>query len=277
MLRKSIGLLTLVLAATLFPTAYAVEPLTTYVAYLNGTIDIAPDGSVQNYSLTHQRLIEDRSLVSKLGRHIKAWRFVPITDNGQPVIAHVAFSLTLHADARPRSSVMVVSLSDVQFYDPSLVNSSGTTLAPLPPPRFPSAADRAGIGAHVSLVLKLDEDGRVLEKDVNELELLLPNAIERSEATSYAQEFRKASLDTAGSWIIPENYRHDCARPCIVAVPLLFMSYGSYDGFWHGLKSIPVATVPWITPETRLAHVDPGGAPASTRQLVDPTQATGQL
>jgi hypothetical protein len=277
MQRKSIGLLTLALAAALSPTAYAVEPLTTYVAYLNGTVDIAPDGSVQNYSVTQQRLIEDRWLVSKLDRHIKAWRFVPITDNGQPAIAHIAFGLTLHADTKPHSSAMAVSLSDVQFYDASLVSSSGTTLAPLPPPRFPSTADRNGVGARVTVVLKLDDDGRVLEKDVNEMELLLSKGIERREATSYAQDFREASLDAVGNWTIPESYRQDCARPCVVAVPLLFTSYASSDGFWHGLKSIPVAPIPWITPETRLAHVDPGGAPASTRQLVDPAQATGQL
>jgi len=50
-MRNAVVMFFVIFAALLSPSVRAAEALTTFVSYLDGSIDIAPDGSVQGYSL----------------------------------------------------------------------------------------------------------------------------------------------------------------------------------------------------------------------------------
>jgi len=265
----------LMLAATVSPPAHAViAPLTTYTASLHGSIDIAPGGSVQDYSLPTLQGADNRALAQALDHRIRSWRFVPVTNDGRPVIAHVLFGITLQADAKADGKELAVSMSDLKFYDLPAPDASGKPAAPLRPPMFPYEPMRAGVGAEVTVVFKLDDDGRVLNSDVSKMDLLLASAIGHDLETRYAKDFRKATLAVAKDWAFPANYRTTCGKPCLLQVPV---EYSLPDKFWSGVRSIALPALPWASPETPIVGLDPSGGIASTRQLIDPAQGTGQL
>jgi hypothetical protein len=107
------------------------------------------------------------------------------------------------------------------------------------------------------------------------MDLLLPRALEAKAAARYVEAFRQASLSAARAWTFPASYRASCnSKPCLLAIPILYSMPGT---FWNGLQSIPEPLVPWATAQTPIVNLDPSGAPASTRQLIDPSQAQGQL
>jgi outer membrane biosynthesis protein TonB len=285
MLRNAAAFLLVLLAMALPQAAPAFGPLTTYVAYLNGYIDIAPDGSVQDYSLT-PKLADDNSLKHALDRRIRSWRFEPITDNGHPVVAHVLFGITLQADTKAGSEDLVVTIGKVDFYNPPLPpDSSDQTvqvidkavdklMAALTPPHYPARALRSGVGASVDVLFDLDDNGRILAADIGKMDLLLPYALTQVAAAKYAEDFRNATLLVARNWTFPPNYRTTCGKPCLIRIPV---RYSIPDTFWSGLQPIPVPALLWAAPQAPIVGLDPSGAQPSARKLIDPAQAEGQL
>lgn len=280
MLRDAFVVLVLALVGLWSPSASAVQALTTYVANLDGYIDIAPDGAVQAYSLPSLLASDNRALVHAIDRRIRSWRFVPVTaQDGRAVVARVRVGIALHATVGPDGKDMVVSVSDVRFYDPPLPTPSGKQAANLTPPIYPGEPMRADVGANLSLLFKFHADGRVIERDIATMELLLPRAITQGQEARYAKAFRQATLVAAQNWVFPPNYRSTCGQPCVLAVPVRFSAPCSCSGggFWSGLKVIPMPPVPWVTDRASIVSLDAGGARASAVQLADPAQAEGQL
>jgi len=275
MLRNTSGFLLFLLTATLTGPVHAAEPISTYIAQLNGSLDIGPDGRVQDYSLPGLLASDNRTVVHALDKRIRSWRFEPVTDNGHPVIAHVLFGIELRADAKAGSKGLAVSLSQVQFYDPPLPDASGEPAAPLKPPVYPTAPLSDGVGAKVVVAFKLDEQGRILEHDIIEMDLLLPSAMGKSREAGYAQDFRKATLAATQDWAFPASSRRTCGKPCLLEVPVQFDACGC--NFWSGLRIVDLPPLPWATDDEPVVRIASSGAPASQRQLIDPTQAGGKL
>jgi hypothetical protein len=273
MFRNPIICLILVLSAMLSCPAHAAKPLTTFVAYFYGHMDIAPDGMVQEYSLAPS-LSPQAPIKDALDRRIRSWRFEPVAQAGQPTVARVLFELRLQAERNPGNKEIPISLSKVRFYDPPARDSSGKAMKSLRPPEYPECAVCSGVGANVLLLLKLDENGHVIEKGISEMELLVTSRMDSLEANSWAKQFRKSALDGAQGWIFPASNRQSCGQPCLVEVPV---RYSISDTVWSGVLQVPTTPLPWATPQTPIVGLGMGGALASTRKLRDPGQAEGKL
>jgi hypothetical protein len=272
MLRIVIIWLAFLLSTTLSCLAHAAKPLTTFEANLNGHIDIAPDGTVKDYSLAPS--LSQQPLKDALDRRIRSWRFEPVTDQGHPIIARILLTARLQVDRNPANKDMAISLSKVRFYDPQAQDSSGKAMKSLRPPEYPECAICSGIGANVLLLLKLDENGRVIEMGVREMELLVTGPLEPIEAAKWARQFRTSALGGAHGWIFPPASRENCGQPCLVEVPIRY----SIDGVvWSGVQPVATGLLPWAPPQAPIVGLGAGGALASTRRLIDPTQTEGRL
>lgn len=190
-------LLSLLLVAA---PAFAGSPdLQVYTARAEGSLTIGADGSVLDVELTSDANL-GTGVLEGYEQRIRGWRFAPITEDGRPVNAKGLMQLSLVAAREKGNEMATFAIRGVQFLDPPGVapESERSFLAP---PSYPARALRAGVGAEVMLLLKLDAQGRVQAATTEHLALLGP-VTRQSHQDSYAEQFRRSAERVALEWSV---------------------------------------------------------------------------
>ncbi|KQZ79673.1 energy transducer TonB [Rhodanobacter sp. Root561] len=240
---------------------------------LTGTIVVAPDGSVRSYAIDHVEKVVPAAM-TLINRDVPSWRFQPVLHDGKP--AEVKAWMSLRVVAHPigdekfaldiNGSYFVVDAPGEQF-------SSGEN----EPPRYPEAAVRTRMPGTVYLVLRVDQQGRVEDAAVEQVNL---GALASDRVlTKRRGEFARSALVAARKWTfhVPAagNDRGDVEW--LVRVPVVYrlLEVGEPEvdqyGKWQMYVPGPKEAVPWLDDQGLLSdsadalpgdgvyHLDPGG------------------
>ena len=220
----------LLVALPLGAHAESPQPRPDYEIEVYGDIQIGPDGLVREYTLK-TRLMS--MLADTVDRSVRAWKFVPIEVEGKPVIAKTRMRLVLMA--KPiQDDQYALQVQQVFFGQPEYQQR-------MAPPYYPPQAARANVGAKVTLVLRLDPEGRVV--DIWPEQTSLTASGDGKRADEWRATFEQASIDAAKKWkfTIGEEV-NGVPVESIVRVPLLY-SKNSNKG-WQSFIPGPVHPIP---------------------------------
>lgn len=175
---------TLCCALLLFPATVPAGDAPVFDLEAVGTIEVGPDGAVQDYSLETEL---DPDVAALVDRTVRGWRFEPVLVDGQPVIAVTRMRLEL--EALPRGDDYALRVADVSLGSPDPGH--------IPPPAYPRSARDEGLGAKVTMLLKVGADGRV--QDVHVEQVSLDKRMGRR-SELYRQRFADSTRETALGW-----------------------------------------------------------------------------
>lgn len=209
----------------------------------SGEIEIGPDGSVQDYSLSGTL---PSAIAEAVDRRVRKWKFEPVLVDGRAVIARTRLRLGLLAE--PRGEDYQFRIHHVAFGDPQQLSS-------MRPPQYDMGAVRAGIGARVVLALKLDDKGSVVVAHPYQTSLDAKGS-ERIVA-KWRRVFEATSIAAAKRWKFDpgeEISGHKVGGTMLV--PVTYVAPTSKrqvaDNTWRSYVPGPVVPVPW-TSDTPLA------------------------
>lgn len=206
----------------------------------HGTLVIEPDGSVSAVDLDIKPMIREDYL-----RAIKGWTFKPVEIDGQAVRAKAHFQLEAFGKQIPGTDRVALGIENVHFTDPPAEGGNTTRWRnPLSPPGYPLRAAEAGFGASVTLLLRLDEELRVVDVGVASLTLDAWEIRNSNRAAGFARSFAIRAMNAARDWSLagfPE------VEPgCTVLVPVVFLPpHRSQDG-WRPQIPVEVTPLPWM-------------------------------
>lgn len=220
-----------------------------------GMIDVAPDGSVHDYTLETKL---DPEVATLVNRTVRGWRFEPVLVDGRPVIATTRMRLEL--EALPRDDGYALRVADVAFGEPQ---STARTA-----PEYPRIGLDMGAEANVSLLLRLDPAGRVAEVHVEQVDLSI-RAGKRGNVLR--ERFAAASRKAAAGWTFDLGEIVDGEPvPTVVRVPIAFEL--GRPGEWSKRATYhpgPYHPRPWADPED-VADPAAGMLAQGDVQLLDP-------
>lgn len=239
-MRFTIGLFLALFASSLL----AAEPARPFFEIMaTGKIEIGPDGTVLSHKLKRNLQPAVQALIEK---NIASWRFEPILADGKPVVASTKLRLSLLAEPM-ESGDYQLRVQRVYFGEPERSNKK------LSPPHFPSNALKAGLGAKVLLVLKLDGQGKVVDAFARQTSLTMKgreNVVKR-----WREEFERASLLAARKWqFTPGSVVNGEPIESFVAVPVHFNVGRHRNNTWHAFVPGPVRPTPWVDESESLAQ-----------------------
>lgn len=222
------------------------------VAQARGQLVVDVDGSVAEVTLKKSfGAAVDEFVESR----IRQMRFEPIVEDGRPVqaVAHMMFDLKAVFDADGRVSTF--GITDIGFIDPPGHRRGRSRAGTNTPPRYPTNALRAQLGARVHLRLLIDADGTVLQA-APERGILLVKAPRITRPERWLQLFTDSASKAVLSWTFEPS---EDGRPRQVVVP---MSYTIQDpNPWNRAHMVAVEPQPWMleTDSTALVTYGPGG------------------
>lgn len=227
-------LLSLLLAAS--PTLAASPDVQLYTARAEGSLTIGADGSVLDVELASDANL-GTGVLEGYEERVRGWRFEPIIQDGRPVNARGRLQLSLVAARERGNDTATFAIRGVQFLDPpGATSESGRSF--LAAPSYPTNALRAGVGAEVMLLLKLDAQGRVQSATTEQLALLGVFA-RQSHQANYAAQFRRSAERVALQWSItgqPDGQ--------VVRVPVRYTT-DRWSGGWAPTTVQPVELPEW--------------------------------
>lgn len=188
--------LSLLLAAS--PVLAASPDVQVYTARAQGSLTIGADGRVLDVELSSESNL-GTGVLDGYEERIRTWRFEPIVENGQPVNAKGLMQLSLVAAREKGNETATFGIRGVQFMDPPGASpvAQGHRLAQ---PTYPANALRAGTGARVMVLVKIDGEGRPTKVTTERLELL-GVATRQSHQGNLATQFRRSAEQVAAKWV----------------------------------------------------------------------------
>lgn len=223
---------------------------------VTGTIEVAPDGTVQGYTLDRAKDLPPVA-TDIIGKNIPHWTFQPVLLAGKPVAAKAKMSLRLVAKPIGNGDY-TVSVSGAYFGERNTSLKRDMSERP----RYPQAALHARVAGTVYLLLRLDRAGKVqdaLAEQVNLTAIDSDNGLDH-----WRQVFATSSLDAARHWTFAPAQASDQATFRIVRVPVVYHleAWGQTPpdtyGQWQGYVPGPIEPAPWFDADKMLS----GGADA---------------
>lgn len=228
-----------VLLALLLPLAANADekPSPVFELSATGDIEIGPQGKVYSYELDEGLSPPVEKL---LAQSIAQWRFEPITVDGEPVIAATRMRIDLQALPAGNDEYRL-RVEDVGFGEPDRGDRD------MHPPRYPRDALRAGVGAKVVLVLKLDAQGDVQRVHTEQVSLSHESR-RKSENRRLRLLFAEASAEAASDWSFEINVVLG-GNPVgtSIRVPVTYNLGASAANDWHGYIPGERHPIPWPT------------------------------
>lgn len=257
----------LVLAALLPLSAAADDAGEIWIATGQGSITIAPDGSVEALSIGESF---GGAIDAAIEQQMRSWRFEPIVEDGRAVSALAHMEFRLKAVPAERGDDLVVSIDRVSFVDPpAMRDARRDALAPKHhAPAYPSKSLRERHGAHVDLIVAIDSTGAVVDA-APAGGWLLARHVRGSDVERAMERFHQASLNAVRRWQFApgdEDVRY-------LRVPISFRISGSSP--WKRAYAVGVEPTPLLLAAgDRARPVGSGGAGSQRVRLLSPLQPT---
>jgi hypothetical protein len=234
------------------PAAAAPEP-EIYTAETTGELTIDAEGRVVDLSLDRKKLGDE--VMEGFEARIWQWRFEPIIEDGAPVRAKAFMTLRLLAVRQRGEDGVRLAFEGVHFRDRAAEQASQRISEALAPPRYPAEEAWRGIGAQVSLMLRLDDEGRVAEVATVSVDLFGDDV--GNTPNRHVANFSRISEKVTKEWRIPEH------KGRVVTVPVRYSPPGTRGERWIRTRAIPVDVPAWATLEQSSTSVVALGASGS--------------
>lgn len=226
---------------------------------VNGSITIAPDGSVLAHTLDSTEELGDQ-LTKFVDGSIDKWRFKPVVVDGQVVTAKVPMSLRLVAKPTDDGNLSV-AISNTHFGEwTDSSKSDNVHGAKLAPPVYPPAALRSGGKGTVYLIVQVGRDGSVLQVDAEQVNLRVIGS--EGEMAMMRKWLAAAALRAAKQWTFtpPTTGKSAIENSWLVRVPVDFVLLGRGSseapkkGGWESYVPGPRnANMPWAREKLKTA------------------------
>lgn len=231
---------------------------------ISGTIEIDAHGKVLRYEIAHPEAYT-QGVRDLLARDIPHWTFAPVLIDGAP--RAVRADMYLRLQAKPIGGDRYrVEIASAAFGRDKSVPGGGPSARSMTPPRYPSAANRAQVGAMVVTVLRIGRSGKVEEAMVEQTNL---RAVARDkDMAAWRTMFEDATLATLRLWKFdpPTTGKEAGAAHWSVRVPVVFMPITDKEnhglGKWESYVPGPRRSVGWDAEgQTAESGIDalPGG------------------
>lgn len=250
MMPKPFAALALLMGALASAPVFANPSPEVYTASTRGELAIDAEGRVVEVKLDHQRL--GANVMESFEQQMMAWRFEPILVDGKPARAYARVNLALFVVRDPGAQGVRIGFKEVTFRDATDEAAAAEAARRMSPPRYPTRQADNDVGARVKLFLQLDDEGRVVRSAAEEV-LLLGGGVEDRLVDRHVEAFRKAAMDGAAGWVIPD------AQGGRVVVPVVFTPPGA-QGRWVRTRVTPVQAPAWVAEERAKDDVDELGS-----------------
>lgn len=221
---------------------------------LKGTIDLSADGRVLGHALDGADRLPAavRQLVSQ---EVPQWQFAPVELKPGTTRGRARMSLRLVARKLDDDSFSI-AIHGAQFGQAHV--AGGLTRRRMAPPRYPEAAERAGVSGTVYLVVRIGRDGRVEDVVAEQVNLRVIDS--EPGMQRWREMLATASQRTARGWTFnPPTVGDDVNAPYWSArVPVSFVAYGAKeprDDEWSAYIPGPRRPIPW-SPEVSGSGAD---------------------
>lgn len=240
------GLLCLVLSgAALAAGPAAVRKRVQASMLVTGTIEVAPDGGVAQYTLDHPDELPP-AVKDLLAKAIPDWRFQPIAVAGKPAIAKGAMSLRIVAKPLANGNYNI-AVAATHFGGPN--GNHAINYVQRRPPVYPPEAIRERVTGTVYLALRVDAAGKVADAAAEQVDLGKIGS--DFQMKLWRDRLAWVSVAAAKRWTFSPST--DAASPYrVVRVPVTFNlrvnGYSTRAGYgqWKAYVPGPVQLIPWL-------------------------------
>lgn len=211
---------------------------------VTGWIEVAPDGSVYQYTLDQQDKLP-KPVVDIIRKTTAAWTFKPILVDGKPVLAKAKMNLRVVASPIGNGQYNL-RVRGATFGDGG--SGEWPAYSRRKPPEYPNVALRAATGGTVYLVLEIDRSGHVEQAVAQQVNLRAIGS--EFDMKTLRNAFAMESIDASKRWTfkIPETGPEANAEHWTVMVPVNFNIVGQHKegyGEWDSYVPGPVQPIPW--------------------------------
>ncbi|HEY5971704.1 MAG TPA: energy transducer TonB [Pseudoxanthomonas sp.] len=242
-----------------------------WVSDLSGSIDIAPDGSVEDVKLSPSL---GKQIDVDVTNSILKWRFEPIVEDGRAVPARAKLRITL--EARGQSDNLKVGFRNIGFYDPPKydVGPPAHHRPELSPPSYPIEAAKEGAGADLYVIVEFAEDGTVSRAAVERIDVMPTYARVANDLAKLGMRFEKAALKAIQGWRYPPEWIKSMDGRT-ARIPVRFRMR---DQAWSRIYELGKRDIPWlnVSQAPLVANVSSNGEMGSKRIVLlnRPTEGT---
>lgn len=244
-------------------------------ASVQGELTIGPDGSVVDVRFEDAKWMAP-PVREGYEKQVRAWRFEPILEDGQPVNAVGRMSLQLSAVRDDAAGRAEFRIDQAYFLDPEpdTATRRAERAGSLRHPVYPEDPARSGVGAHVGVVVRLGADGAPADLAVEKLALV--GAEPRSLGRKFASQFERATLAAVKHWRFPGYEAGQVLRVPVSYTPPRFA--GPRAG-WTPVHPMPREVPAWVLADASgrdaIQLAAGGEAPSERLRLLTPLSPEG--
>ena len=250
----------MILGLALGLSANAAEVVATLTA--NGEIRIGPDGHVISHKIEEK---VPASVADAISRNVATWTFEPVLEQGRPVIAVARMHLLVEAVEHSADEV-ALRLGGVWFGEEIIPIDSGA-------PVYPDSAVRHRVGAVVTMALRLDEEGRVVE--AHAYQTSFPKQVDKRLAVRLRPDFERASVRAAREWRYDATRSKPGGTTILAPINYTISVQGEGQSAWMMLVPGDIVPPPWPMDDAAggLVQARPHDAAILTDTRIRPTRA----
>ena len=261
--------LILLLSLALAPSAFAHSgDIEMFTVGTTGRLTIDEQGRVAKVELDNKEVGKD--ILADYEKLIHQWRFEPVLVDGQPHAVTGYMRLGLIAFRKQGEDGVRLGMRSVQFYDPpSMQSESGWPAfeGKVKSPVYPAKPARAGTGATVLLMVKVDQAGEVADVAAKSIWLVGSGFGTPVHQRKLAAQFAKASEKAAAAWRFSRQ-----PEGGVVLIPIRFTPPGYDTSKWVRTLPVPVETPQWVADASEagkdLPTQEPGQVPSDRFRLL---------
>lgn len=211
-----------------------------YVRAATGRLVISPDGTPTDIEIN----AGEPRIEALYRRIIGAWRFAPVERDGKPVALPVDMNLTLTLDRIEGTARQArYGVADVLFLESTSDDAVGLVTSDFRPPAFPLNMARAGLGALVTVLVEVNEDGRVVRAAVADADLYARQTTSSRAAAAQVERFAGATLAVVGDWVFGDP---GVIEEGWALVPVNFALPGATPLHWTPVLPMRVSRHAWM-------------------------------
>jgi hypothetical protein len=212
---------------------------------VTGSIEVAPDGGVMQYTLDHpeELPIQVKGLLAKA---IPVWKFAPVAVGGRPAIAKASMSVRVLATPMDKDNFRI-AVAAAHFGEPDARRAIKAVRERHPV--YPPEAIRERVTGTVYLVARLDATGKVVDAAAEQVDLGKFGGTVEMER--WRDQLARASVRAAQGWLFSPA-ADGAAAYRVIRLPVTFnMNVNGYStrvhyGQWDIYVPGPLQWIPWL-------------------------------
>ncbi len=213
---------------------------------VKGTIETNPDGSVDTVTIDRQENFP-AGLVDFVQKQVLAWKFEPVLVDGKAMRVRSPMSARVVARKVDEDNYSI-AIRNASFEGDEPAEGETLTSTRMTPPRYPPAVAMSGASGVAYLLVKVGEQGRVVDAIVEQVNLKTVGT--SNEMTAWRKALADAALGAARQWKFKTPVKGEQANQEFwsARIPVAFYMSDSFKttyGKWEMYIPGPRQSAPW--------------------------------